>query len=388
MPRASSSASSTSDQNAALAWTANGGMIEARFGHTATLLVDGNVLVAGGFSGGGTLASAELYDPSSRSWTATGTMIEARVGHTATLLADGRVLVAGGSSSGSSSDPLASAELYDPSSGSWTATGAMIDARVGPTATLLPDGKVLVAGGGYGSLTSDTLASAELYDPGSGSWTATGSMAGVRGSHTATLLTNGKVLVAGDVSDFFGPAELYDPGSGTWTATGGMIQARYGHTATLLPDGKVLVAGSDIGIGPLASAELYDPGTGSWTATGGMIEARYGHTATPLPDGTVLVAGGTNSGGWLASAELYDPGTGSWTATGGMLEARSGHTATLLPDGTVLVAGGTINFGGDALGSAELFDPSIGIPDTAMSPARTNSSIHDNVRHWSPTGCH
>jgi hypothetical protein len=172
------------------------------------------------------------------------------------------------------------------------------------------------------------------------------------------LLPSGKVLVAAGLS---GPgslpdasAELYDPASGTWTATGSLNTARYIHTATLLPNGKVLVAGGQNG--DLASAELYDPASGTWTATGSLNTARYDHTATLLPNGKVLVAGGANSTDTLASAELYDPTSGTWTATGSLNTAREFHTASLLPNGNVLVAGGLDIFGG-ALASAELYGP-------------------------------
>jgi N-acetylneuraminic acid mutarotase len=317
------SASPTPDEHTAPAWAATGGMIEARAGQTATLLPDGTVLVAGGSSIissiGSLLASAELYDPSSGSWTATRSMIEARAGHTATLLPDGRVLVAGGGIISSIGSLLASAELYDPSSGSWTRADGMIEARDGHTATLLPNGQVIVAGG-YGSIGS-LLASAELYNPSSGSWTATGSMIEAPYGHTATLLPNGAVLAAGGCCDDpstghqLAPTELYDPESGSWTATGNMHEGRAAHTAALLADGTVLVAGGSLqGTAvPSASAELYDPGSGTWTATAGMFEARTGHTATLLPNGKVLVTGGyggSRSSGTLASAELYDPGNG------------------------------------------------------------------------------
>ena len=262
-------------------------------------------------------------------WSATGSMTAARSGHTATLLANGQVLVAGGYDVGPSL--VASAELYDPGSGTWTATGSMTAARSGHTATLLPDGTVLVAGGVNAA--ADDLASAELYDPRNGTWTATGSLTKARSGHTATLLADGKVLVAGgygiDPLKGLGQAsaELYDPGSGTWTVTGSLTTARQQHTATLLADGQVLVVG---GWSLPASAELYDPHTGTWTATGSMATGRFHHTATLLPDGQVLVAGGETSteGGfvYLYSAELYNPSTGTWSATGGMRMARSEQT--------------------------------------------------------------
>ena len=177
---------------------------------------------------------------------------------------------------------------------------------------MLPNGKVLVAGGVNGGV---SLASAELYDPASGTWTATGSLGAARYLHTATLLPNGKVLVAGGVNDTNGTlasAELYDPASGNWSTTGGLATARDNHTATLLPNGKVLVAGGiNSGNSVFAGAELYDPASGTWTATGSLNTARRLHTATLLPSGKVLVAGGQSAGGLpLASAELYDIGLG------------------------------------------------------------------------------
>jgi len=373
-PGASSSPGNPASPSAgAPAWTATGGMIEDRFQDTATLLPDGKVLVAGGSNNvtNSLLASAELYDPGSGSWTATGSMPTPRQFHTATLLPDGKVLVAGGTGSNNttgSNSALASAELYDPRSGSWTATGSMVTPRMFHTATLLPDGKVLVAGGtavpgGDTGGGGPPLASAELYDPNSGSWTATGNMVTPRQFHTATLLPDGKVLVEGGLGSNsaslkppLASAELYDPNSGSWTATGNMVTPRTDFTATLLPDGKVLVAGG-LHSGVLAAAaELYDPGNGSWTATASMVTPRADFTATLLPDGKVLVAGGSGSNGPLASAELYDPGSRSWTATGDMVTPpRQSHTATLLPDGKVLVAGGFATE--PPVLAAELYDP-------------------------------
>jgi hypothetical protein len=176
------------------------------------------------------------------------------------------------------------------------------------------------------------------------------------------LLLNGKVLVAGGDSGSYGPggvptsAELYDPASGTWMATGSLANGRYSHTATLLSNGKVLVAGG-YGSSSTTSAELYDPSSGTWTATGSLATARSLHTATPLPTGKVLVAGGYGSSSDLATAELYDPASGNWTATGTLRAARQDHTATLLPNGKVLVAAGSD--GGSFLASAELYEQSM-----------------------------
>jgi N-acetylneuraminic acid mutarotase len=301
--------------------------------------------------------SADVIAPRAAAWTATGKMITPFFGTMAGLLPDGRVLVVG---VGKSGDGSFSAELYDPGTGTWTSTGKMVGGA-GDTATLLRDGKVLVAG-------SD---GAQLYDPDTGTSSATGKMVTPRSRGTATLLADGKVLVAGGASStVFGlaSAEVYDPVSGTWTATGAMDTAREFPTATLLRDGKVLVVGGSDSASTQASAELYDPISGTWTATGRMVVALSdGYSATLLADGKVLVAGGQESGSHQASAsaELYDPQSGVWSAIQGMLARRTGHTATLLRDGRVLVTGDRgedLSAGGleERLRSAELYDPASG----------------------------
>jgi len=359
---ASALASSSPVEPVPASWTATGDMVEARTFHTATQLLDGRILVAGGVGTdtseffANILASAELYDPVSGSWTATGSMLGIRTGHAATLLPDGKVLVmGGGSSSDGDGGPLATAEVYDPATGAWTATGNTIGAGPGRTATLLGNGRVLVTGGATSDF--EPLALAELYDPSTGAWTATPDMVEARSGHTATLLLDGKVLVAGGLT-----AELYDPATGLWTATGAPLGFSTGHTATLLNDGRVMVAGGMAGTGARSGAEIYDPGTGQWTATGTMVDGRIYHSATLLPGGLVLVTGGTNSvidgGEAVASAELYDSATGSWTVTVSMSVSRGGNTATLLRDGKVLVAGGS--GAGGYLASAELYDPGSG----------------------------
>ena len=318
---------------AAAAFIQTGSMTVARTAHTATLLLDGRVLIAGGG-----VASAELYDPTSQTFTATGSMTLAQDTRSATLLANsklpnyGKVLMAGGG------DLIA--ELYDPTAGTFTATGSMIAPHLGQTATLLQNGEVLIAGG--------ETAKAELFNPSTGTFTATGSMTVSRSGHTATRLPDGRVLIAGGVQDFgpgtvpiLGPgvasAELYDPVSGTFTSTDSMSEGRFGHTATLLVDGTVLITGTD------NTADLFSPGTGIFSVVGELLTPRCRATATLRNDGTVLVAGGRACSGHItsrATAELFAPESGGFVATGSLITARDGHTATLLVDGTVLVTGG------------------------------------------------
>jgi len=241
----------------------------------------------------------------------------------------------------------------------------------------LRNGKVLVAGGSPG-LFSPPISIAELYDPVAQTWTLTGAMSTNRSGHTATLLPNGKVLAAGGTRDgfvMFSSAELYDPATGQWTLTGSMATNRAGHSATLLPSGKVLVAGGVPGntTPAHASAELYDPDTGTWTPTGSMTAGHQNHTATLLP-GRVLVAGGYSLG-YLSSTEWYDFATGEWTAAGALSTSRSDHTATLLPNGKVLVAGG---WGGGIpsgpTNSAELYDADLGFNSTRRPQITTVTS--------------
>jgi hypothetical protein len=305
-------------------WTATGATSINRAYGTATLLPNGKVLVAGGWS----LTSAELYNPATGTWAATGSMNVGRYQHTATLLPSGKVLVAGGDGP---SGYVSSSELYDPATGTWTAQGPLSNPRGLHTAILLPGGKVMVAGGYGPDGSNGYLASAELYDPATGLWTWTGSMNTARRGPTAIMLLNGKVMIAAgynSTNGFLANVELYDPTSGTWTVTGSLNAGRDRHSTTLLPNGKVLVAG-----GGLAGAELYDPATGMWTATNPMSTARSWHTAALLTDGKVLVAGGGP-----ASAELYDPATGTWAATGSMSRADPLKMAsTMLADGRVMV---------------------------------------------------
>jgi galactose oxidase-like protein len=341
-------------------FTSNASMEVGRAAHTATLLPNHNVLIAGGFSSESTyasLASAEIYNSKTATFSYTGSMTAARSNHTATLLANGEVLIAGGSSI-ANSPPFVTAttEIYDPATGVFTATGSMTTPREYHTATLLPDGTVLIAGGDDN--TGAALDSAELYNPATGAFTSVGSMTTARDQPTATLLTSGKVLIAGGSFPPLNSAELYDPATQTFTLTGSMLDAREVHTATLLTDGKVLMAGGAGANGPLASAELFDPGTGTFSATGSLTAPRYGHTATSLKNGNVLIATGYSLISPLLifepsfTAEIYNSAKGTFTATGPMVAGRINSAATLLHTGNVLFTGGVTD---DVVSDREFF---------------------------------
>lgn len=347
---------------AASQFSPTGGMMDPRLVHTATLLEDGKVLIAGGSSNFDVItpatvySSAELYDPATGTFARTDSMASARHWPSATRLNDGKVLITGGFN-GSTSE-IASAELYDPATHTFSATSSMSIPRYTHTATLLDSGMVLIAGGWSGH-PGGMVASAELYDPATGTFTPTGSMTRERSVHTATLLNDGRVLIAGGTSgtEYVASAELYDPATGTFVSTGSMTRGAEASSATLLNDGRVLIAGGwTPGPGPSSRAELYDPTTGTFTVTGSLAEDRYAHTGTLLDSGMVLMAGGRSNSGALASGELYDPTTGTFAAAGSMADSRMYHTATLFNDGSVLMVGGAAP-NPEARASAELYTP-------------------------------
>ena len=333
-------------------------LLAARWNHTATLLTNGLVLVAGGETANdystGHIQEAtnecELYDPNSGGSTLTGSMIDSHFSHTATLLFNGEVLVVGGQQDGGYI--ITGAELYDPKTGAWTSTGSLQHDRTAYAATALSDGRVLVVGG-YSD--SGDINGAEIYDPASGVWTNAAPVTYTNDTATATLLLNGKVLVAGGSynSSALTNAALYNPTNNTWANTSPMHEPRAGHAATLLSNGKVLVVGGTYD----TSAEVYDPIAGTWTVVASMSDGRGFPTATRLPSGKVLVIGGVPG---QTSAELYDAGNNTWTSTNVLNVGRVFHTATLVAGGQVVVAGGdagTIGFyNGPALADVETYN--------------------------------
>jgi hypothetical protein len=296
---------------------------------------------------------------------------------------------------------LASAELYDPSTGTFIPTGSMTVERAGHTATLLNDGKVLIAGGlrrlsGQPPQAYQSLSSAELYDPDSGAFTATDNMNGVL-ADTATLLSNGRVLITR--SDPDGPpqvsyTDIFDSSTGVFSPTGLMVYGQTSPTAVFLLNGKVLITGGDVGDGDGASdkAELYDPAADAFAATGFLNVGREQNATVLLPDGTVLLAGGHGGvpaigGGFdnLANAEIYNPGSGTFSPTGSMSTGRDWLNATLLNNGQVLITGGNEYYpccAGDRdpqhpeVATAELYTPAVLIPP----PALQGTILHRSTR--------
>jgi hypothetical protein len=348
-------------------FSSTGHLTTERMFHTAALLTNGKVLVAGGsatLGGFSVWASAELYDLSTGTFSATGSMNTPRVGHTATLLPDGRVLITGGNLTfgGALGDSAqVSAELYDPLGGTSTPTGSMAAGRAGHTATLLNTGKVLITGG-Y-SFSADgsqiSLSSAELYDPLTGTFQATSNMAAGRAAHTAVLLGDGKVLIEGGGGGSCTVApnpELYDPVTGAFNLTGSSAYpALFPVAASLLANGSVLTT-LDAGCDFDNRTEVYNSSNGTFASAANMTTDRGYSTATLLPDNSVLITGRDASrvGG---SAELYNPSTGAFSAANGMFpQSEEGHTATLLPNGAVLLAGGWICCG-FSVANAELYNP-------------------------------
>jgi N-acetylneuraminic acid mutarotase len=322
-------------------WMVTGSCLQVRVGNSTTRLASGLVLVAGGNPG---INTCELYNPATGQWTETGSMSTNRSLHTATLLLNGEVLVTGGQSV-HEGNSISSCEIYNPITGTWSATASLLLGRGVHTASLLPSGRVLIAGGidGAGQQVNDC----ELFDP-SGTMTSTGPLITARFEHTAATLEDGSVLVIGGIDDggsghATSLCEVYDVASGTWSSTASLPSPLLGNTATVLSSGKVLVAGGAPGIALAeANCEIYDPGLRSWTSTGSLNIPRASHAATLLPSGQVVASGGGVGleGTAIGSSEIYDPISNSWTLLGNLMAPRYAHTSILLANGQVLLVGG------------------------------------------------
>jgi len=322
--------------------TASASMLEPRSGHSATLLPDGRVLVAGGMRRNQDFyRSAELFDPATKKFEPTDSMTEARVGHIAVLLRSGKVLIAGG---WIGKETTASAELYDPATRKFSRITSMTSRRGRPTATMLNDGDVLIAGGEDHDGPNSSLSSAEIFHAATMTFEPTTPMHQPRIAHTATLLKDGRVLIAGGKGGSVkASAEIFDPKKKSFSETGSLATARYKATAALLTDGRVLIAGGSDErdwTGNLRSAEIYDPRTGRFHPTSELENARFKlpDEAVRLANGAVLIAGGSRQ------AEIYIPESGTFkTVPGAMSENWHYMSETLLKDGSVLLAGGYPN---------------------------------------------
>lgn len=354
-----------------------GSMNDTRVQHAISLLANGSALVIGGENSTAHLDTAERYDPVSGTFSYVGPMSTPRYGPGAITLLDGRVLVAGGHAGG---DHLASAEIFDPTLGVFVPTGSMSAGRSFFAATRLADGRVLVSGGHVLTTPTFSTATAEVYDPSTGTWSLVGNMTVPRLAPELGLLADGRVLVAGGSGgapawDALASAEIFDPVTATFSAVNSMATPRTSFSAVVLPTGKVLVCGGGFGFYSAAgTAEVFDPATGQWSLAGNMNKPRIGHNATLLSDGKVLVTGGRLSAAVVATAnaEIYDPSTGIFLDIGEMHDARWQHKSMLLPDGRVLIVGGVVSdeAGVHSTAHAELFVPAP-TPPPCASPNGT-----------------
>lgn len=402
-------------------------MSEPRAEQTATLLVDGDVLVAGGYNGftpaGGShvsLRSAELFDPATGGWTQAAPMLVGRSGQVASLLPDGDVLAMGGWEMPKGGEYVRTAELYDPVSNAWTAVPVPAELEEAQSLTALPNGMVLLRGM-FGAELFNQTAGAAMYDPSSNTWTRVASPKLLRYGATATLLPDGDVLAIGGshsepapfpadkIYTLLASVEEYDPTTDTWSEVASMGHARMNEAETLMADGEVLVVGGTYEVNSgendewdsLRSAESYDPATNRWSVRAPALLPRAQDAATPMPNGDVLVVGGYDCGGiaclgyggsgdccGASSAEVYDPTHNAWEFTDPVL-AGNEHTATLLPGGGVLVTGGNVGpVSGYELSSAEIYAPG-SEPLPSSPPAKTAAlappsitDLHESHDRW------
>lgn len=378
---AASAAVSPTATRGAGSWLPAGQLALARASTYAVPLADGRVLVVGNDNicmpddgAWQDSARAELYDPAANSWTSTGSLNAPRSDFAAVALPNGSVLVTGGLTAGNPAEGVygaySSTKLYDPGTGTWSATSTMNTARTEPVAALLDDGTALVAGGAYVDRAGyRVLSSAEIYDPDTALWSPTGGMLAARRDARAVTLSDGRVLVVGgsstgrrlsDAYTIVQSAEIFDPATSVWSQAGSLATARRDFNLVALPDGGALVVGGtrvDAAGGAtqvVATAERFDPTARTWSATGPMTLGASNRSAVLLADGRILVAGGVaslrvGSAPAIVSAELYDPTSDTWSPTASLPEAREGAVFVALRDGTALLVGGDTGYVGPAM---------------------------------------
>jgi hypothetical protein len=374
-------------------FVATGSLHIARTNHHATLLLDGRVLVSGGRDGtAASIAAAEIFDPATGTWTVSGSNLTPRQEHAATRLLDGRLMVVGGVHHYFACSSNASAETFNPATGTWSLTGSLpAVVGTGAIAVTLADGRVLVTGGG--NRCGSVFASAALFNPATNTWSATTPMSIPREFHSGVLLADGRVLVAGGATsspfNYQTSTEIFDPATGSWSIAGGMATSRAtacgAHVQSFLgalPDGNVVAAGAytgscSSGAFPTAATEVFDVSTSTWSSAAAMSSPRGGTTVTTLASGELLIAGGFDGTVDLATAELFDGVTATWMTTGSLLTPRSGHSATLLLDGRVLIAAGQQS---TLLNTAELYSPG---PTADTIPPQVSCGAGDGAWHSS-----
>ena len=349
--------------------TQGGSLLTGRTEQIAILLPTNKVLVAGGTNNGTTpLKTAELYDPSTNTWSSTGSMAVARRGHTATLMLDGKILVTGGFDGAIES---ATTEIYDPATGIWTASGPMTRGRKYHTASRLGDGKILIAGGIVATNVGDGRV-AEIYAPLSGTFTSmplvpsSALMSSPRSKHTASVLSDGVtvVLAGGFDPSVQSTTEVFTynaatPTSSTWAVGPSLIQGRHDHAASILAGTKkILLTGGYTNTTEICDFTTLSSPNPSCSASTPMSATRALHTSTTLSNGKVLIVGGTDGSALLRSIELFTPTGASWETYAKVLRtARAGHSSTLLSNGKVLISGADNQVLSVTTPTTELWEP-------------------------------